>query len=73
MIVPNLRGKVDDILYTNQHGFRKTQSRTIQLATVSYNILKHINKGKVVHEVVFDFLMPLTSLITLSSFFFIIR
>ena len=51
----HLSKQLDEILHENQHGFRKGLSCVTQLATVTHDILKSIEKGVSVHAIVLDF------------------
>lgn len=51
----HLSKHLDTILYENQHGFRKGLSCVTQLATVTHDIMKNMDKGLNVHAIVLDF------------------
>lgn len=51
----NLNNYLDDIICSNQHGFRTGRSCTTQLATVKHDILDQIDSGASVHAAVLDF------------------
>ena len=55
IILHNLNNILDDIIYDNQHGFRRQLSCTTQLASVTHDIVENMDKKQNVHAAVLDF------------------
>jgi hypothetical protein len=55
VILHHLLAQLDDVLYPNQHGFRKHYSCSTQLITVIHDILLALDNGQIVHAAVLDF------------------
>jgi hypothetical protein len=55
VILHHLHAQLDDVLYPNQHGFRKHYSCSTQLITVIHDIIRSLDNGQTVHAAVLDF------------------
>jgi len=55
VVLLHLNTQLENVIYENQHGFRRRFSCVTQLATINHDIVRHINKGHFVNAVVLYF------------------